>query len=107
MKIWKTPLNVAFEQEIQLPRGAQILSVQTQGDGETPHLWSLVNPENPMRPRVIRMYGTGNELPGDIQQCMFLGTFQQDGGAWVWHAFELLPLIDNRMVGDPPPLPRI
>lgn len=82
--IWKWSLVVTDVQAIQMPGGAQLLAVQMQGGA--PQLWALVDPtEAHKEMRTIRIFGTGNpigEYPGD-----YLGTFQLDGGALVFHAF--------------------
>ena len=87
--IYKYPLIVTDIQEVQLPEGAQMLSVQTQQD--VPQLWALVYPDNPLVPRMIVIHGTGHLIAGSPQDSLvFLDTFQLSGGALVFHAFELL-----------------
>jgi hypothetical protein len=86
--IWKFPLVVTNEFSLPLPRGAQFLSVQAQhGDPQT---WWLVDPNAPRRARKFRIHGTGHEVyqPGRLT---FLGTFQLEGGALVFHLFEEKP----------------
>ena len=84
MRIWKFGLDVADVQQVMMPEGAQILSVQTQM--ETPQLWALVDPSRGVEARTIALYGTGHPMPTDPGR--FLGTFQLSDGALVFHAFE-------------------
>lgn len=69
-----------------MPAGAQILSVQAQRG--LPKLWALVDEQAEEKvPRDILTVGTGHpilELLGP-----FIGTYQMEGGALVWHVFEV------------------
>lgn len=83
--IWKFPLPVLHDFSLLMPRDARLLTVQAQAD--RPCLWALVDPAAPVEPRQFRMWGTGHERaeePG-----AYLGTFQLDGGALVFHVFEV------------------
>lgn len=84
--IWKFSLQTKDHQTIQMPRGAQLLTVQAQG-GDCPSLWAKVNPLLPKDPRHIRIVGTGH--PIDFQGT-YLGTYQLAGGALVFHVFEIV-----------------
>lgn len=82
--IWKFPMTVADEQEIALPYGFELLSVQTQR--ETPCLWALVDPENTEEELLlVCMYGTGHTITRTTGA--FLGTFQIANGSLVFHVF--------------------
>ena len=81
--IWKFPIKVTDEVTLEVPEGAQILSIQVQK--EVPCLWAKVNPENPKKRMKIRIYGTGHEYQ-EISG-VFIGTFQMQGGSFVFHAF--------------------
>lgn len=81
--IFKFPLHILAEQIIELPKDAQILSVQTQ-QGQ-PAIWAIVDPSRPTVPTRIRMYGTGHTVDKDIVR--FLGTVQQLDGQLIWHFF--------------------
>lgn len=89
--IWKYGLKVADEQTVKLPKGAQILTAQNQGDGLSPCLWALVDPEKQSvtEPRIIETFGTGHEID-DAPPVMrsYIGTYQLHGGALVFHVFE-------------------
>ena len=80
--IWKYKLEP--KSKLMMPRGAQILSVQTQH--ERPHMWVLVNPETETEERNFTIYGTGNPLPEF--PGTFIATFQMQGGEYIFHVFE-------------------
>lgn len=83
--IWKFPLKVADKQNIIMPIGAEILTVQVQN--EEPCLWALVDPEAGMESRHIEIFGTGHTIeyfPGVSRK--YISTFQLKGGQL--HAFE-------------------
>lgn len=73
--------------EIQMPEGAQILSLQVQ-DGR-PRIWALVNPEARPKAREFMVVGTGHEI--ERENIRHIGTWQQMDGALVWHLFEIIP----------------
>lgn len=84
MIILKWDLRIDDLQIIDIPLGAELLTVQTQGG--QPRLWAACDENAPLRPRRIAMYGTEhpiNEHPG-----IYIATFQVDSGALVFHAFE-------------------
>jgi hypothetical protein len=80
--IWKFPLEVTDEQTVEIPSGAQLLSVQNQH--ETACLWAVVDPEAEKKPCVIQIYGTGHPIE---EVGTYLSTFQMHGGSLVFHAF--------------------
>lgn len=83
--IWKYPLPVIDRFDLPLPTGATSLTVQMQR-GE-PCLWALVNPHAPTTIRQFVICGTGNSVPFDAGN--YIGTFQMEGGALVFHLFEV------------------
>lgn len=84
--IWKYSLQSAPNFSIEMPRGAQILTVQLQGG--RPYLWALVNPDAVLEPRYFFLAPTGESfVPPALD---YIGTFQMDGGAFVAHLFEHL-----------------
>ena len=88
MKIWKYTLEVTYLQQLKMPRNAKILSVQTQGGA--PQLWALVDESAEKEPRHFATYGTGNSLPERADGFgEFVGTYQLQGGALVFHVFEV------------------
>lgn len=85
--IYKYPLEAEDWQAIKMPRGAEILAVQTQG--ETPCLWALVDTENDSEERYLRVIGTGHPISSEDKYLRFIGTFQLMGGSLVFHVFEV------------------
>lgn len=82
MTIWKFPLNITDVQQITVPGGSEFLSVQVQRG--IPCIWALVDSTQPKRQVEIRIYGTGHPID---QIGQFIGTFQVQGGALVFHVF--------------------
>lgn len=81
--IYKYPVPVADSFSIFLPKGAEILTVQTQGEGA--YVWAIVEPGGGVRKRDFCLRGTGHPL-GDVGR--YIGTFQLRGGSIVFHLFE-------------------
>jgi hypothetical protein len=73
---------------LQLPAGAEVLSVGPPRDGEDKplDLWALVDPEAPLEARTFRIYGTGHDVPDFYG--LFVGTVQLYGGSLIFHVFE-------------------
>lgn len=84
-EIWKYEIS-ADQTIIEMPKDAEILSVQVQH--EVPRIWALVDPENPIEERVIEIFGTGHKIPCEGISRKFIGTFQLYGGSLVFHLFE-------------------
>ena len=83
--IWK--YHVPFKDwfKLSMPDGAEILSVQMQGD--LAFIWALVNPAAPLGHRYFRLAGTGDEIEED--KLSYVGTYQERDGSLVWHLFEM------------------
>ena len=79
--IYKYPLPLAASFRLELPRGAALLALQMQFN--TPTLWALVNPEEPLESLDIVIEGTGQQHAEGYSR--YLGTVQQVG--MVWHFF--------------------
>lgn len=85
--IWKFPLKKTDTQNIDIPKGAEILTVQAQG--EIPFLWALVDPQTEMGNRTIEIFGTGHPVLYDMGVSRkYISTFQLFGGTLVLHVFE-------------------
>jgi hypothetical protein len=80
--VWKFPVTPG-PFEVEMPKGAQVLSVQVQG-GE-PFMWALVDDQAPKEKRSFNTVGTGHDSD-EIQNWRFVGTFQL--GPLVFHLFE-------------------
>jgi hypothetical protein len=83
--IWKFPLETEDEQIINVPVGAEFLSVQVQ-HGQ-PCIWAKVNPqENVIVRAKVVIIGTGH--PANASDNMqFIGTYQLHDGNFVGHVF--------------------
>jgi hypothetical protein len=85
--IWKFPLQKADLQRVEMPESAEVLTVQVQGDQIC--LWAYVDPTDRKRARFFDVVPTGSELPDDfLYSHRYVGTFQLQGGALVFHVFE-------------------
>jgi hypothetical protein len=74
-------------QNVQMPRGAKILTVQLQGSD--PCLWAMVNPRMKYTElRQIDCYGTGQDVP-EPDDLVYIGTtVDMSGSPLVFHFFE-------------------
>ncbi len=83
MSIWKFPLPIADEIEVDMPGFSLNLAVQLQGNDI--FLWAIVDPDTPKIPKRFCIVGTGH--PFNPSNKLYVGTVQKDG--FVWHIFEL------------------
>lgn len=92
--IYKYPLGTEIYHnmvtEIEMPRNAEILSLQMQGG--IPVIWAIVNPNKQKRKYVFHVFGTGYEmLDYERKHYVYVGTVQQSGlMTLVWHIFEVI-----------------
>ena len=91
--IYKYQLRVTDHQLVELPEGAEILTIQIQS--HQPVLWALVDIENAATnkfdDRSIVIIGTGNPIPVKYnKKLQYLDTFQMADGRLIWHVFELM-----------------
>lgn len=87
--IWKFLLRLEDSQRIEMPSGAEILTVQLQD--QQPCLWAVVDvfDGSLTEMRTIEIHGTGNPIEnGTIIPRRYIATFQQP--PFVWHVFERL-----------------
>lgn len=82
--IWKFVLNVEDQASIQMPKGAQPLSVHTS-DGMTIDLWALVDPTAATVSHTFIIHGTGHPI---LHRLPFVGTARRTDGLLVWHVFD-------------------
>lgn len=86
MEIWKYVLTITNTQQLQLPKGAQFISVANQNGNLC--VWAMVNPAAPTEERCIEIIGTGYYVAGgDGLNRRFIGTALV--GLGVCHVFEL------------------
>jgi hypothetical protein len=84
--IWQFPVKMADAFAVTMPKGSEVVSVQMQRG--TPVMWALVNDDpGPIEERRFAVHGTGHPVPAD--RTRHVGTFQEQGGAVVWHLFEV------------------
>lgn len=81
--IWKFPLALKDEQFIDMPRASETLCVQVQRG--VPVLYAHCFPSLPNSKRRFYIHGTGNE---NLIMGRYVGTFQLNDGALVFHVFE-------------------
>lgn len=88
-RVYKYEIMPGDDIEIEMPRGAEPLSVQTQQG--VPMLWALVDPHAPLVTRRFRLTGTGHDIGTDIAARVafrFVGTFQLIASGLVFHLFD-------------------
>lgn len=83
--IWKFQIETTDTQSIQMPIGSEILCVQTQNG--KPCIWAMVDPEKQKEFRNLEIFGTGHTINDKIDR-IYIGTYQLNGGALVFHVFE-------------------
>jgi len=86
ISVWKFNLQAIDKQEIQIPVGAELLTVQLQ-NGE-PCLWARVDTDQLVETRQIEIHGTGHELPDTTRK--YIGTYQMANDTLIFHVFESL-----------------
>lgn len=84
--IWKYELETMDVRVVEMPVGAEILTVQEQRGKLC--LWALVDPEADKERRVFCIHGTGHPV-STVALKKYIGTYQLMEGALVFHVFEL------------------
>lgn len=75
--------------QVPIPRSAKILDVQTQFG--LPVFWVLLDTDHHVGPgRDFVLFETGHNLSGCNGRLDYAGTFQVNGGTFVFHLFEVL-----------------
>lgn len=74
---------------INMPIGAEILTVQKDDKTNIPCIWAMVDTQSEIEKRYFELFGTGNNIP----VCMgvnrkYIGTYQYQKGEFVGHVFE-------------------
>ena len=83
--IYKYEIELVDNQSIEMPKGAEVLSVQVQNN--KPCLWAIVETERPTERKLFKIAGTGNPFDTNLHRYKCIGTFQLN--LFVWHLFEL------------------
>ena len=85
--IWKFEVPEQDKFTLELPAGAEFLSVQRQFDGT--QAWFLLDPEASKATRRFLVVGTGHTITiPETKKLDYLGTFQLYDGRLVFHLFE-------------------
>ena len=88
LAIFKYPITIEDHFTLELPKNARILTIQTQRG--IPQLWAMVDSETEKETRSFRLSGTGHPLGEDYLRIInYIGTFQIENGALVFHLFEI------------------
>jgi hypothetical protein len=84
--IYKYKLSPLKQQDIEMPKGAIILTLQMQDD--TPCIWALVNPLEEKEVVTFELIATGEKIENaDLME--YIGTFQVTVGVvLVFHVFK-------------------
>lgn len=84
-RIYKYPLVFTEVQEIEMPKGAQVIHVGVQAGVIC--VWAIVDPTRPVERRSFAILPTGRPdfNPKIVQH---LGSVIMAGDALVWHVFE-------------------
>lgn len=87
-QIWKYTLAPVIT--LEMPIGAQVLSVREQGEDIC--MWALVNPDAEKEHRKFLAFGIGHNVPerheGPGLNLEYRGSAHLDNGALVFHVFE-------------------
>lgn len=83
--VWKFPIEITDGQLIEMPHGARVIAVQAQRDAVC--LWAIVEPGARREERHVIVAGTGHQLPPNVEEYQYAGTFQLQGGLLVFHVF--------------------
>ena len=95
--IWKYPFEVKNSDncpaffKLEMTKGAEILSVQTQKN--VPCIWAAVTPGKRIENRKFFVFRTGQLFEGNTAKLKFIGTFQLLNGTYVGHLFEEVGII--------------
>lgn len=84
-KVFKYTFQGEREFSLDLPKGAQILKVDTDVDNEY-CIWALVDPDAEKENRNFVIFMTGEGFIGDVN---YIGTFFTMGKRLVCHLFEI------------------
>ena len=88
LTVWKTELQGADYQQIEVPEGAEFLTAHEQNGGIC--VWYRCDENAPKVRRGIYLLGTGHDAP-DPASTRYVGTAFMQGGLYVFHVFESLP----------------
>lgn len=81
--IWKLPLQVTDIQRIKIPKNSGCLTIQVQYG--VPCIWIACEDKEELEECTLYTHGTGHEI--SPKATKYLGSYQLDGGALVFHVF--------------------
>jgi len=88
LQIWKYPLKDTWQQELLMPKGANIIHVGEQRGVIC--LWAEIDTKYiDLNKHVFYLVGTGNEWPP--VQVRHIGTVIKKEGRFVWHVYQEVP----------------
>lgn len=87
LKVYKYSIPVAEYFTLDLPEDSKILTIQSQ-HGE-PQIWVLVNINNPLKEYKFCLVGTGHPIQEEMENLIYIGTFQLLDGGFIGHLFEV------------------
>lgn len=82
--IFKYKLQTTDEQEIEMPLGADVLTVQVLND--EPYVYAKVNTNYTSIKYRFRIFGTGHQIEDEFSG-KYIGTYQIFNGSGVFHLF--------------------
>ena len=85
--IYKYNLEITYDQLIEIPINAEILTVQIQY-GEL-QLWAIVESDSQKEKRHIRIHDTGQGM-SNVEKLRYISTFQILNGDFIFHVFEVI-----------------
>ena len=89
LTIWKYKIPLTDEFSLDMPGDPQMLTVQVQPQ-QGIMLWALVDPRRSNQTRHFRLAGTGHPIDYEPHDLRFVGSFQLEEGALIFHLFEVL-----------------
>lgn len=92
-RIFKYKLQTIDFQRVEMPKGAEIISIQTQFDD--PCVWAIVESDNPAELRTFEIFGTGFSFDDEVKR-QYIGTYQLQNGFLVFHCFETLGVMTKQ-----------
>lgn len=93
--IFKYRLEITDEQELMLPKDAEILTIRMQE--EVMQLWALVDTVAELETRKFRIAGTGHSIDcGKDQYYTYIATVEMGEVGFIWHVFELCEIDHER-----------
>ena len=90
--VWKFTLEVKAHNDVEMPKGAQVVMVAAQF--EKPCLWALVDPHAEKEVRRFGVAVTGQTW--DEREARYVGTFMLGGGSFLGHVVEPIVPAESR-----------